>query len=150
MLCLSHFLARVSFSPLSLTFFLYTTIYRVLSHFLLNYFLILFQRIQLILHHLEIPNNSLKCSLSFCKIFSDEFSLIPGSFCFSVFQYFLSFSFCPIYSFSKEEDPVRPDGVNRKGVYFPLSLLLGCWCAQPCRPTVNCQLIHLAQLLPFN
>lgn len=69
---------------------------------------------------------------------------------FSVFQYFPSLSFCPMYSYSNEKNPVRPDIVNRKGVCCPHSLLSGCWCTHPCRPTLNCQLIYLIQLLQSN
>lgn len=70
--------------------------------------------------------------------------------CFSVSQYFPSLSFCPIYSYSNEKNPVRPDIINRKGVCCPHSLLSGCWCTHPCRPTLNCQLIYLTQLLQSN
>ena len=145
MLCISRFLAGVSIFLISfLNFFLYILLFIEIRFVFFFIFWPCFRGSSSFCIIL-LANNSLKCSLSFCKIFSDEFSLIPDSFCFPVFSVSLLLSYLFIL-----KGPSRADGAHGKAVCFPPSLLPGRWWAQPCRPTVNCQLTYLTQLLPFN
>lgn len=71
--CFSSSCKFLSFSS-RLTVFYYILL---LTEFcFLHHFLFLFHRNHLLWHHIEIPHDSLKYSLSFCKIFSEEFPLI--------------------------------------------------------------------------
>lgn len=73
-LCISHSPASFYLSHLVILFFLITYCYLESSVFLTVF--CLFHRNHLLLHHIEIPHDTLKHSLSFYKILSEEFPLI--------------------------------------------------------------------------
>lgn len=87
MLCISHSLASFYLSHLVLLFFI-TYCYLQSSVFLITFCSCFIETISfcrwflfasywcILLHHIEIPHDSPEYSLSFCKIFSEEFPLI--------------------------------------------------------------------------
>lgn len=118
-LCISPSPASFYLSHLVLLCFYYILL---LTEFrFLNHFLFLFHRNHLLLHHIEISHDSLKYSLSCCKIFSEELPRIHSQ--------------------------MRPDVVNRNSVCFPDNFPSGGPCTHCRRPALKGRLIGLPQLL---